>query len=97
MQSSRSTTQLPRMCARDRADRRALLDRARAARLASHRGPVLRAAQVQYIREARASKSAPLLEMLRTWANEQHTLPQGKLGEALTYLKKPMGRPQAIS
>jgi transposase len=49
--------------------------------------PVLRTAQLQYIREARASQSGPLLEKLRAWANEQRTLPQGKLGEALTYLK----------
>jgi transposase len=49
--------------------------------------PVLRDAQLQYIREVRQRDSAPLLEKLRTWANEQRVLPQGKLGEALIYLE----------
>lgn len=49
--------------------------------------PVLRSAQLQFIRQMRASKSAPILEKLRTWANEQSALPQSKLGQALTYLK----------
>lgn len=49
--------------------------------------PVLRAAQLDYIREIRAARSGPLVDELRTWANAQRALPQGKLGEALTYLK----------
>lgn len=49
--------------------------------------PVLRAAQLDYIRDVRAARSAPLVEELRTWANTQQALPQSNLGEALTYLK----------
>jgi transposase len=49
--------------------------------------PVLRAAQLEHIREIRAIRSAPIVEKLRTWANAQQALPQSKLGEALTYLK----------
>jgi transposase len=49
--------------------------------------PVLRAAQLDHIRDVRATRSACILEELRTWANTQQALPQSKLGEALTYLK----------
>jgi transposase len=49
--------------------------------------PVLRAAQLDHIREIRAARSAPIVDELRIWANAQRALPQGKLGEALTYLQ----------
>lgn len=49
--------------------------------------PVLRAVQLAHIRDVRATRSAPIVEELRTWANAQRALPQSKLGEALTYLR----------
>lgn len=49
--------------------------------------PLLRAAQLEHIRQTRATRSVPIVQELRAWANAQRALPQSKLGEALTYLK----------
>jgi transposase len=47
----------------------------------------LREAQLLHIHKIRSEKSAPIIQKLLAWANEQRALPESSLAKALQYLK----------